>query len=113
MSWQDMSGDMAVGTGDGALERGGVPGEGAAVREFIAAGETYQVNLSQAFAAPWREAWRGRPLATRAAAVYAALRGATPATMGALLAGARGGAAGLGGVEFAGDAGVGGARGGR
>jgi hypothetical protein len=54
-----------------------------AVRAFIAAGETYQVNLSQAFAAPWREAWRRRPLATRAAAVYAALRGATPATMGA------------------------------
>jgi para-aminobenzoate synthetase component 1 len=61
-----------------------------AVRAFIAAGETYQVNLSQAFAAPWREAWRRRPLATRAAAVYAALRGATPATMGALLAGAEG-----------------------
>ncbi len=62
----------------------------AAVREFIAAGDTYQVNLSQAFAAPWREAWRARPLATRAAAVYAALRAATPATMGALLAGGEG-----------------------
>lgn len=62
----------------------------AAVQELIAAGETYQVNLSQEFAAPWLEAWRGRPLAMRAAAVYAALRGSTPATMGALLAGAEG-----------------------
>ncbi len=61
-----------------------------AVRAFISAGDTYQVNLSQAFAAPWRDEWRGRPLATRAAAVYAALRGATPATMGALLAGGEG-----------------------
>jgi len=62
----------------------------ARVREYIAAGETYQVNLSQGFAAPWRPEWRARPLAARAAAVYAALRGATPATMGALLAGGEG-----------------------
>jgi anthranilate/para-aminobenzoate synthase component I len=62
----------------------------AVVREFIAAGETYQVNLSQAFVAPWREQWRGRSLASRAAGVYAALRGATPASMGALLAGGAG-----------------------
>lgn len=62
----------------------------ASVREFIAAGETYQVNLSQAFVAPWRDEWRGRSLASRAAGVYAALRGATPASMGALLAGGEG-----------------------
>ncbi len=61
----------------------------AAQRE-IAAGETYQVNLSQEFAAPWQPAWAGHTLAQRAAAVYAALRGVTPASMGALLAGAEG-----------------------
>ena len=56
----------------------------------IAAGDTYQVNFSQAFAAAWRPAWTRRPLAQRAAAVYGQLRGATPASMGALLAGAEG-----------------------
>lgn len=61
-----------------------------AAQAYIAAGETYQVNLSQAFEAPWREAWSQRPLARRAAAVYGALRGATPAAMGALLAGEEG-----------------------
>ncbi|MBL9099666.1 MAG: anthranilate synthase component I family protein [Myxococcales bacterium] len=61
-----------------------------AVRGFIAAGETYQVNLTQAFAADWDPAWAGQPLAARAAAVYAGLRGATPASMGALLAGGEG-----------------------
>ncbi len=65
----------------------------AQVREIqghIAAGETYQANLTQAFAAEWAETWAGRPLAVRAAAVYAALRSGAPATMGALLAGAEG-----------------------
>jgi len=52
----------------------------------IAAGETYQINLTQPFVAGWRPEWRGRPLAARAAAVYAALQEATPASMGALLA---------------------------
>ena len=61
----------------------------AAQRE-IAAGETYQVNLSQEFVASWRPGWATRTLAQRAARVYAALRGETPATMGALLAGAQG-----------------------
>ncbi len=53
---------------------------------FIAAGDTYQINLTQAFAAEWSAAWRERPLAARAAGVYAALRARAPATMGALLA---------------------------
>jgi anthranilate/para-aminobenzoate synthase component I len=60
-----------------------------AARAYIAAGETYQVNLTQAFAARWRPDATGT-LAARAAAVYAGLRAATPATMGALLAGAEG-----------------------
>ncbi len=54
---------------------------------FIAAGETYQVNLSQAFAAEWLPGWQSRPLSVRAANVYAMLRAASPAGMGALLAG--------------------------
>ncbi|MCY1062505.1 anthranilate synthase component I family protein [Nannocystis sp. SCPEA4] len=53
---------------------------------YIAAGETYQINLTQPFVAGWQPGWQGRPLAARAAAVYAALQAATPATMGALLA---------------------------
>ncbi|MDC0719317.1 chorismate-binding protein [Nannocystis bainbridge] len=53
---------------------------------FIAAGETYQINLTQPFVAEWLPEWAGRPLAARAAAVYAALQAATPASMGALLA---------------------------
>ncbi len=61
-----------------------------AVQALITAGETYQVNLTQAFDAPWAGAWAGRSLAARAAAVYGAIREATPATMGALLAGAEG-----------------------
>src|SRR5690606_29536699 len=50
-------------------------------QEFIAAGETYQINLTQPFVAGWRPEWAGRPLSARAAAVYAQLRGSTPATM--------------------------------
>ncbi len=61
-----------------------------AAQRSIAAGETYQVNFSQAFTAPWQPAWTLRPLAQRAAAVYATLRGSAPASMGALLAGAEG-----------------------
>jgi len=61
-----------------------------AAQARIAAGDTYQVNFSQAFVAPWQPGWTRRPLAHRAAAVYAQLRGATPASMGALLAGAEG-----------------------
>lgn len=53
---------------------------------YIAAGETYQINLTQPFAARWRPEWADRPLAARAAAVYAQLQAATPASMGALLA---------------------------
>lgn len=55
-------------------------------QEYIAAGETYQINLTQPFSAGWRPAWRGRPLAARAAQVYAGLRAGAPASMGALLA---------------------------
>lgn len=53
---------------------------------YIAAGETYQINLTQPFVAGWRPAWAGQSLAARAAAVYARLRASTPAGMGALLA---------------------------
>jgi anthranilate/para-aminobenzoate synthase component I len=55
-------------------------------QEFIAAGDTYQINFTQPFAASWRPEWVGLPIAARAAAVYSALREKTPATMGALLA---------------------------
>jgi para-aminobenzoate synthetase component 1 len=61
-----------------------------AAQALITAGETYQVNLTQAFDAPWTDAGAGRSLAARAAAVYGAIRGTTPATMGALLVGAEG-----------------------
>ena len=60
------------------------------IQANIAAGETYQANLTQAFTAEWDEAWRGLPLAVRAAALYAALRASAPASMGALLAGSEG-----------------------
>ncbi|MEZ4427059.1 MAG: anthranilate synthase component I family protein [Nannocystaceae bacterium] len=53
-------------------------------KESIAAGDTYQVNLSQPFTARWRpDAVAG--LARRAAAIYGHLRASTPASMGALL----------------------------
>ena len=55
-------------------------------QEFIAAGETYQVNLTQPFVARWLPEWARRPVAARAAAVYAAVQAATPASMGGLLA---------------------------
>ncbi len=57
----------------------------ARAQEHIAAGETYQVNLSQAFDAPWAP---GGPadLPARVAALYGRLRAAAPASMGALLA---------------------------
>lgn len=51
----------------------------------IAAGETYQINLSQPFVAAWTDAGRSLPAWTRAADVYAWLRGQRPATMGALV----------------------------
>lgn len=57
----------------------------AAAQTRIAAGDTYQVNLSQPFAAPWTDPWRLHPAARRAAALYAQLRLAFPATMGGLL----------------------------
>jgi hypothetical protein len=108
---------MAVGAGARrSWSAEDVPGEGGGrCREFIAAGETYQANLTQAFAAAvvarrgrgcrWRS---GRRRCTRRCGPGA------PATMGALLAGARGARdRRVGGVEFAGDAGGGRARGGR
>jgi anthranilate/para-aminobenzoate synthase component I len=64
-------------------------GQVRAAQALIAEGETYQVNLTQEFAAGWDPAWTGVTLARRAAAVYAGLR-AAPATMGALLAGGEG-----------------------
>ena len=57
-----------------------------AAQMSIAAGETYQINLTQPFSADWRPEWAGLPIAARAAAVYASLRSSAPATMGALLA---------------------------
>jgi len=53
-------------------------------REAIAAGETYQVNLSQSFGARWRAtAPPGTPV--RVASTYANLRRRWPASMGAVL----------------------------
>jgi anthranilate/para-aminobenzoate synthase component I len=51
----------------------------------IEAGDTYQVNLSHGFAAPWCEAFVDESLSRRAASVYASLRTRAPATMGALV----------------------------
>jgi para-aminobenzoate synthetase component 1 len=50
----------------------------------IAAGDTYQVNLSQRFVARWLDA--SLPIGARIAAVHRRLRAATPASMGALIA---------------------------
>jgi anthranilate/para-aminobenzoate synthase component I len=50
----------------------------------IVAGDTYQVNLSQAFSARWRDG-ADASLCRRAAWTYASVREATPASMGALL----------------------------
>ncbi len=52
----------------------------------IRAGDTYQVNLSQRLRAGWTEAALALPLSRRIADVYAHLRRATPAAMGALIA---------------------------
>lgn len=54
------------------------------ILEHIAAGDTYQVNLSQRFAARWLD--ERVPLGARIAAVHRRLRAATPASMGALIA---------------------------
>lgn len=56
-----------------------------AAKAHVLAGDTYQVNLSQRFVAPWRGDAEGSIWA-RSAAVYRRLREATPATMGALIA---------------------------
>ncbi|EDM78898.1 para-aminobenzoate synthase, component I [Plesiocystis pacifica SIR-1] len=56
-----------------------------AALESIRAGDTYQINASQKLFAPWTEAARTRSFGARVAAVYHALRRATPATMGALI----------------------------
>lgn len=53
-------------------------------RDHIAAGETYQINLSQSFGARWKaEAPPGTPV--RAACAYGNLRSRWPAAMGAVL----------------------------
>ncbi|MFV8755043.1 anthranilate synthase component I family protein [Nannocystaceae bacterium ST9] len=54
------------------------------ILEHIAAGDTYQVNLSQRFVADWLAV--DAPLGARIAAVHRRLRAATPASMGALIA---------------------------
>lgn len=50
---------------------------------LIAAGETYQVNLSQSFFGAWTDTTA--PLEVRVATGYAALRGRYPAAMGGVL----------------------------
>ncbi len=55
----------------------------ATIQRHIAAGDTYQVNLSQRFSASWAEL--DTPLWQRIAAVARRLRTSTPATMGAVL----------------------------
>jgi para-aminobenzoate synthetase component 1 len=57
----------------------------ARARRHIAAGDTYQVNLSQPFDAAWTDEARTRSLPARAADVYGALRQRRPADMGALV----------------------------
>ncbi|MEZ4381664.1 MAG: anthranilate synthase component I family protein [Nannocystaceae bacterium] len=58
-----------------------------AILERIAAGDTYQVNLSQVLRASWRRRPADREALARAVAgAYGRLRAATPASMGGLLA---------------------------
>lgn len=54
-------------------------------RDHIAAGDTYQVNLSQPFSAPWVSGQPPPSLPSVASAAYGRLRRRTPAGMGALL----------------------------
>jgi len=56
-----------------------------AAQERIAAGDTYQVNLSQPMSARWTAAARRVGEAERAAMLYAALRRRCPGTMGGLV----------------------------
>ena len=59
----------------------------AAILERIAAGDTYQVNLSQVLRASWRRRPADREALARAVAgAYGRLRAATPASMGGLIA---------------------------
>lgn len=89
--WRDMLRETwPLGQVEAALDEATYRAQVRRIQEHIAAGETYQANLTQSFAAAWRPEWRGLPLAVRAAAVYAALRAGAPATMGALLAGSEG-----------------------
>jgi para-aminobenzoate synthetase component I len=53
-----------------------------AARRFIAAGDTYQINLSQRFDAPWQA---GAGSSADAVAAYAWLRERAPASMGGLV----------------------------
>ncbi len=55
------------------------------VLDEIRAGNTYQVNLSQPFRAPFTDAARGRPWSEAVAALYHGLRTDTPAPLGGLL----------------------------
>ena len=56
-----------------------------AAKERIAAGDTYQVNLSQPMHAAWSDQARVLPSRTRSALAYAALRRRFPAAMGGLI----------------------------
>jgi anthranilate/para-aminobenzoate synthase component I len=53
--------------------------------EWIRAGETYQINLSQPFSAEWTQQPEPAELAAAAVMAYADLRARAPATMGAIL----------------------------
>ena len=57
----------------------------AMAQRHITAGDTYQVNLAQRFAAKWREPVAASQLAARAAALYLKLRARAPAELGAWL----------------------------
>lgn len=57
----------------------------AAAKRHIVAGDTYQVNLAQRFAAPWTSPCPARELPRRAAELYLRLRDKAPAERGALL----------------------------
>ncbi len=58
----------------------------ATAKAWIAAGETYQVNLSQIFHASWQPWAKSLPFVERVACLYTQIRTRSPASMGALIA---------------------------
>jgi len=59
--------------------------KGRTAKAWIAAGETYQINLSQIFTASWQPWARALPLDQRILCLYMQIRARAPAAMGALI----------------------------